>query len=280
MIDPAPMTFGQMVAASFQPAEYLRAAFQAKGGLRFLATWLGLVCLAFGLLSALATTAFVKEAGGRLDAAPEFRLADGKLVVEGPQPVLLEEAGLNVVVDTTGVTKIDDVAPASVAVFVGADRVVVRDGAGQRELRYVDAGLPPLDKAGAKAALAWLPMAMLAWNLLGWGFWLAVAWLLTAVAGNLATFASKGRVHPLMGMRMAAHAFAIPLVVGVSPLSFPGLWPAVFVTGSLLTWLAGRAVGELPKGPPSAPRPREPLTPPREHPGDAGAPRDGEGGPS
>ena len=276
MIDPAPMTFGKVVLASFQPSEYLRAAFQTKGGLRFLVTWLGLVCLVFGLLSAVATTAFVKEAGARLDAAPEFKLADGKLVVEGPQPVRIDEPSLHLVIDTTGATKIDDVAEAPIAVFVGADRVVVRDAAGQRELRYADAALPPLDKAGAKSALVWLPMAMFAWNLLGWGFWIVVAWVFTALAGNLATIASKGRVHPLMGMRMSAHAFAIPLVVGVSPLSFPGLWPAVFATGSLLTWLGGRAAGELPMEPPKPHVPREPLTPPREHPGEASKPESNE----
>lgn len=249
-MDMQPMTFRRMVLASFQPADCVRAAFQPQGGMRFLSRWLALMCLVFGALSALAATELVKEADERIATMPEFRLEDGRLTVDGPQPIRIEGAGgVVVVVDASGATTINDVAEPGSVIFLGPDRMIVRDGTGQRDLRYVDMALPVMTRVEVLEALAWLPIAILLWNLGAWVFWMVLAVLFTAVSGNLATISSRGRVHPLMGIRMAAHAFAIPMAVGASPLVFPGLWPAVFATGSLLTWMAGRAALELPTGP-------------------------------
>ena len=249
-MDVEPMNFRRMVLASFQPADYVRAALQPRGGMRFLSRWLALVCFLFGALSALAATQLVQEADERIAMMPEFRLADGKLTVDGPQPIRIDGAGgVLVVIDASGATTINDLSAPHTVILLGPDRVTVRDGSGQRDLRYLDMALPVMTRVEVLEALAWLPLAILLWNLGAWAFWMVLAVLFTAVSGNLATISSQGRVHPLMGIRMAAHAFAIPMAVGASPLVFPGLWPAVFATGSLLTWMAGRAALELPPGP-------------------------------
>lgn len=244
---PKPMSFVQMALASFQPAEYLRAAFQPRGGLKFLGVWLALVSVAWGLLSALAFAAVAGVVREQIAALPDFRLENSVLKVDGP-PVRTSQDGIELAVDTTGATKIDDLPQSAVAVFVGADRVIVRQSREpEQQLRFADLPGLVVTKAELQAVVRVMPIVIFAFNLVAWFVWMPIAVLLTFALGFLATMGSNGRVHPLLGSRMAAHALAIPMLIGISPLSFRGLWLGVVLTSALLTYLGGRATPEDPR---------------------------------
>jgi hypothetical protein len=85
-------------------------------------------------------------------------------------------------------------------------------------------------------------------------WWLLVAWGLTGFGGSIAVLASQGRLSPPDGVRLACHAFAVPMAIGIVPWSFPGLWIAVLLTGLLLTWVGAKSTSDAePKGRPQWP---------------------------
>lgn len=248
------MSFLQLLLASFQPSEYPRLVGVKGAGLPFLAKWLllttGLSALALAAAVQMGTDALQEK----LAAAPNFGLKDGKAWFDGPQPYRVEEPGqVVVVVDTTGKTAFDDLGDAPNALFVTATAMVSRDGQGKRELHFEDLKGLSLEKADLVRLVDLLPLLLIAWHVVLYGVWMFLAIAFALIGGAMATSASGGRLDRARGMKLAAHGFAIPMAIGTSPLSFPGLWMLVFATGALLTWLGARAVPPVERPPASPP---------------------------
>jgi hypothetical protein len=236
------VSFLAMLFASFQPHEYARAAVEPSGGFRFLAKWLAIVSLATAFAMSQLLGAMGREISSHLQTTADFRLQEGRFQFDGPQPHRAElPGGFVAVVDTTGKTRIDALPVAGPALLVASDRLTLRSAAGERELKFTELGPVTLTRADLLQSMETLPIAgfFLYAGLYLW--WLALAWLFTGFGGSVVVMATEGRLSPRAGSRLAAHAFAIPMAVGASPLSFPGLWLAVALTGAVLTWLGAKA---------------------------------------
>ena len=79
--------------------------------------------------------------------------------------------------------------------------------------------------------LAHLPLAL---------WWLLVAFVLVVLVSPLAATASEGGLNRAQALKLTAHAFVVPMAIGMSPLSFPGLWLLIGATGAVLTWMGAR----------------------------------------
>ena len=241
------MTFARLALISFLPHEYASAARSPAGGFRFLAKWLVVVTLLSALATAAMFSGFAREAVRQVDAMGDFGVKEKRFFYDGPQPFRADHRGLfTLVIDTTGKTSLEAVSGAPQAILVMEDRIITRDASGQRELRFAEMGDLTWSKADFIAALRSMPFVgfLIYAGLFVW--WLLVAWGLTGFGGSIAVLASEGTLSSPEGVRLACHAFAVPMAIGIAPWSFPGLWLAVLATGLLLTWVGAKSIAKAP----------------------------------
>jgi hypothetical protein len=174
-----------------------------------------------------------------LSAGPDFGVRDGRFFYDGPQPVRRQLGAVAVVIDTTGELRRDD-ERQPVGILVSDDRVTVRDGGGVRELKLADLGLKSLTRGDVDRAMAAAPWLLLLLHLPLALWWTLVAFVLVVLISPLAATASEGALTRPQALKLTAHAFVVPMTIGMSPLSFPGLWLLIGATGGVLTWMAAR----------------------------------------
>lgn len=215
------MSFFEDVAASiFKPSAYARFLRQ-KGGRALV--YLLLIALPLALTGAIrvgGTFAFAMDKMARFVAAsPDFRVANGVLEFDAPQPYRITADGQEFgVVDTTGATDRSVLAGKEHYLLVLRDRLVVRSGVEIRELAYKDFG------EGAVASRASISAFFSRFGGLGW--FLGVFWVAGSLAAKLiaalllatlvlAVGAGRARAATFgSSWAVACHALTLSLVLG------------------------------------------------------------------
>jgi hypothetical protein len=244
------MSWWRLLTASFQPNAYRALLQEPKAGLGFLWRWVALATFAAAVLTVGLVSSAVPAMRRAVAEGPDFGIRDGRFFYDGPQPVRRPFGAVAVVVDTTGELRRDE-ERQPVGILVSDDRITVRDGGHVRELKLTELGLKALTRHDVDRLLAAAPWVLFGLHVPLALWWMLVAFVLVVLVSPLAVTASEGRLSRPESLKLTAHAFVVPMTIGMSPLSFPGMWLLIGATGALLTWLGARPpeTGRVPRWP-------------------------------
>jgi len=105
-----------------------RSLSQTKGGKSFL--YIFLLFLIIYLISNSVTVVRMDSVieylqSGLMEFVPDFQLSNGKLTVDSPEPIRLEEGSYLLVIDTTGQTTLDDFVGVTDGLLITETEMVV-----------------------------------------------------------------------------------------------------------------------------------------------------------
>jgi hypothetical protein len=204
----------------WKPATY--AEFVKRGGRRAF-VYLLVIALPLAITGAVRSGSAVhwacESASRAVAGGPDFRIVNGLLEFEGPEPYTLTVEGVEIGrVDTTGVTDESYLESGKSGVLFLRDRAVVQNGFRRQEMPYAAlGGSEPLTRAGLVGTV--LRFGGLAWPI-------ALLWLIGSVAGKLlaalvlslgalAILSARGRAGGwAAAWVVAAHALTLPLLLG------------------------------------------------------------------
>ncbi|MFM2153636.1 MAG: hypothetical protein RL199_2071 [Pseudomonadota bacterium] len=239
------MSWWRLWTSSFQPHAYRALLQEPRAGMGFLWRWVALATFASAVLTVGLVVATVPSIRRAVAAGPDFGVRDGRFFYDGPQPVRRQLGAVAVVVDTTGELRRDE-ERQPVGILISDDRLTVREGGEVRELKLADLGVRTFTRPDLDRVLAWSPWVLLAFHLPLALWWMFVAFVLVVLVSPLAASASAGALNRAQSLKLTAHAFVVPMTIGMSPLSFPGMWLLIGATGAVLTWLGARPVENTP----------------------------------
>ena len=254
----------------FRPSDY--AGFARRPVSRGV-VYLLLLALPLALLGAFRLGGAVTQVTGVLIEAaaksPDFRIVNGLLEFDGPQPYYLVSEGQVIgVVDTSGATTRAELAGRHHYILILRDRIIVRNGPETRELAFADlSSLGPQGEILSRdLVVTWLE------TLSGLGVFLGGLWLVFSVAAKfvaafllalVALLIASGRRRTATldnTWNIACHALTLPLIVGFIRVLVQADIRAfgLFYWGAALVYCAA-ATGLLPpaSGPEASGRPRE-----------------------
>lgn len=268
------MFLSDVVSSVARPARY--AEFARQPGGRALA-YLLLIALPLAAVGAVRMADAVVLSSDMLARAvarfPDFRIVDGVLEFDGPQPyhLRLDNGTVVGIVDTTGATDRSALAGHQQFILVLRDRIIIRNAVRVEEIFYADLGIPPgeaVTRAGVSGFFSRLaaygPAFGVVWaagSLLAKVFaalFLAVATLVVAQA--------RGRAATLRNTwGIACHALTLPLLAAFArvlanvPITAFGLfyWGAALVYClTAVGLLPGQTAGAQAAGPAAPPGPQ------------------------
>ncbi len=204
----------------WKPAIY--AEFVRRGGRRAF-VYLLVIALPLAITGAVrsgSTVHWACDSASRAVAdGPDFRIVNGLLEFEGPEPYTITVEGVETGrVDTTGATDESYLEGRASAVLFLRDRAVVQNGFRRQEMPYAAlGGGEPLTRAGLVGVV--LRFGGLAWPI-------ALLWLIGSVAGKLlaalvlslaalAILSARGRAGGwAAAWVVSTHALTLPLLLG------------------------------------------------------------------
>ncbi|MGE5560878.1 MAG: DUF1189 domain-containing protein [Chloroflexota bacterium] len=161
---------------------YRRLAAQPFGrSFTFLVLFLVVIFAVGGIKFTIDYKTFMNEALQQVaENLPEFRLADGKLTVDGPMPYQFADNDTMIVIDTTGQLTPDIIDSYSQGLFIDADRMVMKQPAQTRQILWSELGPVTFTKADVITL-----MQSLDWLLVVFGILYFVYLLLSKMFGIL-----------------------------------------------------------------------------------------------
>lgn len=160
------------------------------------------------------------------EEVPEFRLADGVLTVEGPQPIVIDgDNATAMIIDTTGQVDESVLSNYDEGIFVSGTKIVNKQYSGTNEYKFADYKQMSLDK---QKLLSYLPM--IKWLLPVLAFlmylvkmvWVLVTTVILALIGLMINSARKGQLDFNNTWNMAVYAFTLPwLLEMIKNLAYP-----------------------------------------------------------
>lgn len=239
----------------------------------YLALYLTLIFVLGGFLTLLDTSRALREIQPELARElPDFRIRNGRLTMDAPQPHFFTDGDTPLVVDTTGTLDAQWLSGYPTGFLATAEALHTVSGGRVSSWRWTDLNAD-LDRddliAGTSTLARILP-------------WLALPWLLLFIAAKfisavplawLAQMAARNTPGPLAfgpAWVVAAHALTVPVFIawGLDRMgvNLPGGWLLYWAVAGFYAWRGGKAAGGPPletgtPGTGDAPSPEHPPTP-------------------
>jgi hypothetical protein len=214
--------FNDMASSIFRPPDYAGFARRPVGRA---IVYLVLIALPLALTGAIRAGTAVGQVAElfaeAMAASPDFRVVDGILEFDGPQPYYLTVDGQVIgVVDTTGASGRADLAGRQQFILVLRDRFIVRNGPETREVSFADFGS---GEGLSRDMLVSIFGALSGLGLLMGGLWVAgsvlskfVAAFVLALASLLIASARQRAATLGNTWNIACHALTLSLLAGFS----------------------------------------------------------------
>ena len=199
------------------------------------------------------------------DQIPEFTLANGKLKVEGQQPLLVEGTNSTaLIIDTTGKTDESVLDKYNEGVFVSQDKVVNKQDFQRKEISFADMKQITLDKQklmGYLPLIKWLLVIIGIFAYVFGSAWALITSFILALIGLIINSTMKGKLELGNSWNMAVYALTLPwlleMLVNLILPTAPYLWA---VKWGLAIFLLYKGIEATVKPAPNG----EPPTPPND----------------
>lgn len=148
---------------------------------------------------------------------PDFRLADGQLEVDAPQPIVLNgENQTALIIDTTGKTDESVLDKYNEGIFVSRDKIVNKQGTQINKINFADMKQLSLDKQellGYLPLVKWLFVIIAVFGYVFGAAWILITTVILALIGLFINSTQKGHLQFGQTWNVAVYALTLPWVL-------------------------------------------------------------------
>lgn len=151
------------------------------------------------------------------EEVPEFQLANGRLTVQGPQPIVLDGDGSSaILIDTSGQTDMSVTEEYDEGVFIFGDKVIVKENFRNQEFRFSDFEEVTFDKdrlVNLLPIVKWIMVVIFVFSFFMKMTWVLITTVILAAIGLVISGILKKQLYFGSVWSASIYAFTLPLMV-------------------------------------------------------------------